>query len=102
MPKNRKRNTQKRAKEAKSFMEVPSRKITRLEHARQNISKLLTNTFKQNCPEFVMLNKKETVEKLSRKMLIKIKDFRKQGFYFYFLLIYLLYIFYGINDLVKN
>ena len=82
MPKNRKRNT--RAKEAKSFIKVPNRKTTKLEHARQNIFKSLTNYVNQNCPEFVMLNKKETFEKLNRKVLDKLDDFGNQGYSFYF------------------
>ena len=82
MPKSLKRNQQERSKEAKSCMEVPSRKIRRLEHAKQNIFKSLTNTVNQNCPEFVILNKQETFQKLDRNVIDKIKDFRKQGFYF--------------------
>ena len=80
MSKNLKRNTQKRIKEAKSCLKVPSRNIKRLKHARQNIFKSLTNSINQNCPEFVVLNKKETFEKLDRKMIDKIKYFEKQGF----------------------
>ena len=80
MPKNPKRNKQERAKEAKSCMKVPSRKMTRLEHARQKIFKSLTNSVKQNCSEFVILNKQETYKKLNRNELDKIKDFWKQGF----------------------
>ena len=99
MPKNPKRNKQKRANEAKSCMKVPSRTMTRLEHARQKIFKSLTNSVKQNCSEFVILNKQETFHKLDRNVLDKIKYFRKQGFYFCFLMI-LFYIFYGIFDLV--
>ena len=67
MSKNLKMKTQKRAKEAKNCIEVPRRKITRLQHARQNIFELLTNTFNQNYPEFVMLNKKEIFEKIGKK-----------------------------------
>ena len=63
MSKNLNIKTLKRAKEAKNCIEVPRRKITRLQHARQNIFKLLTNTSKQNCPEFVMLNKNEKIGK---------------------------------------
>ena len=80
MPKNLKRNKQERAKEAKSCMKVPSRKMTRLEHARQKIFKSLTNSVKQNCSEFVFLNKQETYKKLDRNELDKIKGFWKQGF----------------------
>ena len=80
MPKNPKRNKQERAKEAKSWMKVPSRKMTRLEHARQKIFKSLTNSVKQNCSEFVFLNKQETYKKLDRNELDKIRDFWKQGF----------------------
>ena len=80
MPKNLKRNKQERAKEAKSCMKVPSRKMTRLEHARQKIFKSLTNSVKQNCSEFVFLNKQETYKKLDRNELNKIRDFWKQGF----------------------
>ena len=76
MPENCKINTQKRDKEAKTCMEVPSRKMTRLEHARQNMFKSLTNFVNQNLPEFVLLNKKETFEKLSQKTLGKIKNFK--------------------------
>ena len=45
-------------------MKVPSRKMTRLKHARQLIFKSLTNSVNQNCNEFKILNKKETFEKL--------------------------------------
>ena len=82
MQKSLKRNQQEQSKEAKSCMKVPSRKIRRLEHAKQNIFKSLTNTVNQNCPEFVILNKQETFQKLDRNVIDKIKDFRKQGFYF--------------------
>ena len=81
MPKNRKRNT--RAKEAKSFIKVPVRKTTTLEHARQYIFKSLTNYVNQNCPDFVMLNKKNTFEKVNGKMLDKFTDFGNQGYSFY-------------------
>ena len=81
MPKSLKRNQQVRSKEAKSCMKVP-KKIKRLEHARQNIFKSLTNIVNNNCSEFVMLNKRETFEKLDRNVIDKVKDFRKQGFYF--------------------
>ena len=88
MPKNLIRNSQKRAKEAKSWMKVPSRKMTRLEHARQNIFKSLTNTANENYPEFIMLNKKASFEKLDRNTLDKIKDFVTLGLFFiYFFLI---------------
>ena len=80
MPKNPKRNEQKRAKKAKSCMKVPSRKMTRLEHVRQNTFKSLTNSVNNNCSEFVILNKQETYKKLNRNELDKIKDFWKQGF----------------------
>ena len=63
MSKNLKRNTQKRIKEAKSCLKVPSRNIKRLKHARQNIFKSQTNSVNQSCSQFVMLNKKETFEK---------------------------------------
>ena len=73
-------NTQKRAKEAESSSKVPSRKMTKLEHATQNISRSLKISVNQNCPEFVLLNKKETIKRLDRRMLIKIKEFETQGF----------------------
>ena len=76
MPKNCKRNTQTRDKDAKSCVKVPSRKMTRLENARQNIFKSLTNSVNQNLPEFVLLNKKEALKNLSRKTLGKIKEFQ--------------------------
>ena len=79
MPKILKRNTQKLAKEAKSCMKQPSRKKTRLEHARRNIFELLTNHFNQSSPEFVMLNKKATFEKLDIKVFDKVV---KKGFLF--------------------
>ena len=56
--------------------------MTRLEHARLNVFKSLINTVNQICPEFVVLNKQETYQKLDRNALDKIKDFGKQGFYF--------------------
>ena len=80
MPKNLIRNSQKRAKEAKSWMKVPSRKMTRLEHARQKIFKSLTKTVNQNCSEFVILNKQEVFQKFDRNALDKIKNFWNQGF----------------------
>ena len=80
MSKNLKMNTQKRAKEAESSSKVPSRKMTKLEHATQNISRSLKISVNQNCPEFVLLNKKETNKRLDRRMLIKIKEFETQGF----------------------
>ena len=91
MPKSLKRNKQQRAKDAKSFMKVPSRKMTRLEHARQNVFKSLTNTVNQNCSEFVILNKKENFEKLYRNAFHKIKDLWKLGFFFIILVLF----FYG-------
>ena len=54
--------------------------MKKLINARQNIFKSLTNSINQNCPEFVVLNKKETFKKLDRKMIDKIKYFEKQGF----------------------
>ena len=84
MPKSRKRNKQQRAKDAKSFMKVPSKKTKRLENARQNMFKSLTNTVNQNCSEFVILNKKENFEKLDRNALHKIKDLWKLGFNFFY------------------
>ena len=63
-------------------MKIPSRKKTRLDHARQNILKSLTNSVIQNCSEFVMLNKRESFQNLNKNVLNKIKDFGKQGFYF--------------------
>ena len=101
MPKSFKINKQQRAKEAKSCMKVPSRKMTRLEHARQKTFKSFKNSVNQNCPEFVILNKQEAFKKLDGNVLDKIKDFEKQGFHFVCLK-FLLYIFYGIYDLVKN
>ena len=80
MPKSLKRKQQEQSKEAKSCMKVPSRKMTRLEHARQKAFKSLTNSVNNNCSEFVILNKQETYKKLNRNELDKIKDFWKQGF----------------------
>ena len=91
MPKSLKRNKQQRAKEAKSCMKAPTRKMTRLEHARQNIFKSLTNSVDKNLHEFVMLNKHETFQKLDRIVLDKIKDLRKQGFYLFFFNFLLIY-----------
>ena len=79
MPKNLKRNTQKLTKEAKSCMKKPSRMITRLEHSRQNVFKLLTNPVNQSCHEFVMVNKKATFEKLDIKVFDKVV---KKGYLF--------------------
>ena len=88
MPKHLKRNKQQRAKEAQSCIKVSSRKMTRLEHSRQKIFKSLTNPDNQKCSEFVMFNKNATFEKLDKKLLTKIKDFAKKGFYiFYFCLL---------------
>ena len=64
-------------------MKLPSRKITRLEHATRNVFKSLTNPVNQDCPEFVVLNKKATYEKFERKILEKIKGFGNQGFFLY-------------------
>ena len=91
MPKDLKRNKHQRAKEAKSCMKVPSRKMTRLEHARQNIFKSLKNSVNQNWPEFVILNKQETFQKLDRNVLDKIKDFMKKVFIFYLLFVFHLF-----------
>ena len=84
MPKYLQRNTQKRVKEAKRFKNVPKRKMSRLEHARQNIFESPTNNLNKNCPEFVMLNKKETFKKLDKEMFDKIKDFSRLGLFFVF------------------
>ena len=81
MSKNLERNSQKRAREAKSFIKVPSRKMTRFEHARQNIFKSITVPVNHSCSEFIMSNKKATFEKLDRKMLDKIKDFVTLGLF---------------------
>ena len=69
----------KQAVDAESCILVPSRKMTRLEHARQSILKLLTKPVNQNCPEFVMLNKKAIFEKVDGKMLNNIKGFGNKG-----------------------
>ena len=76
-------------------MKVPNRKMTRLEHARQNVFKSLTNSVNQNCSEFVMLNKQASLKKNGRKMLDKIKDFGKQGFYYFlsFIVLYNFFVF---------
>ena len=87
MPKKRKRNTQKRAKKAKSFIEVPNRKTSALEHAIQSIFKLVTNSVNQNFPEFVMLNNRKTFEILNSKMVDKFKDFKNQGYIFFLILL---------------
>ena len=63
-------------------MKTTSRKTPTLTHARQNIFKSLTNSVNQNCPKFVMLNKRETFEELNIKVLDKFKDFRNQGYIF--------------------
>ena len=52
-------------------------------------------------PKLPFLNKQETFQKLDGNVLDKIKDFEKQGFHFVCLK-FLLYIYYGIYDLVKN
>ena len=88
MSKNLKRNIQKRSEELKSNMEVPNRNMTRLEHARHNVFTSLTNSVKQNCHEFVILNKREIFEKLDRQMLNKIKDFETQGFGCFLMLLF--------------
>ena len=80
MQKSLKRNQQERSKEAKGCMNVPSRKMTRLEHARQKIFKSLTKTVNQNCSEFVILNKQEVFQKFDRNALDKIKNIWNQGF----------------------
>ena len=85
MPKYLQRNTQKRVKEAKRFKNVPKRKMSRLEHARQNIFESPTNNLNKNCPEFVMLNKKETFKKLVRKMFNKLNDFLRLGLFCLFI-----------------
>ena len=79
MPKKRKRNTQKRAKKAKSSIQVPNRRTSTLEHAIQSIFKSITNSVNQNFSEFVMLNKRKTFEKLNSQMVDKFKDFKNQG-----------------------
>ena len=80
MSKNFKMNTLKPALEPKSGSKVPSRKAANHEHAAQNVLKSLTTSVNQNCPEFVLLNKKETIKRLDRRMLEKIKEFETQGF----------------------
>ena len=85
MPKKLKRNKQQRAKEAQSCIKISSRKMTRLEHVRQNTFKSLTNSDNKNCSEFVMFNRKATFENFDRKLINKINDFAKTGFQiFYF------------------
>ena len=84
MPKKHKRNTQKRAKKAKSFIEVPSIKASTLEHAIQSIFKSLTSYINQNCPEFATLNKRKTFEKLNSKMVNKFKDLKNKGYIFFY------------------
>ena len=76
-------NTQKRAKEANSSSKVPSRKMSNLEHAAKNVLKLSTSSVNQNCSEFVLLNKKETIKRLDRRMLDKIKELETQGLSFF-------------------
>ena len=44
-------------------MKVPSRKMTRLEHTRQNTFKSLTNSVNKNSPDFVIMNKQGTYQK---------------------------------------
>ena len=84
MTKSLKRYQQRRFNGAKRYKKVPNRKLTRLEHARQNVTKSVTNTDNQNYPKFVIANKQETVEKLERNAYDKVKDVWKQGFYFYY------------------
>ena len=62
MAKKLKRNKQQQAKKEKSCMKVPSRKITRLKHTRQNTFKQLVNSVNKNSPDFVILNKQETFD----------------------------------------
>ena len=80
MSKNLKINTLKRAKEPKSCLKVQSSKMAKLEHATQNVLKSITSSVNQNCSEFVLLNKKETIKRLDRRMLDKTKEFDTQGF----------------------
>ena len=87
MTNNVKRYQQRRVNGAKRYKKVPNRKLTRLEHARQNVTKSVTNTVNQNYPKFVIVNKQETFKKLERNALDKVKDFWKQGFYFYYFII---------------
>ena len=89
MSKTLKNNTLKRAKEAESCKEEPSRMKTRLEHARQSIFNSLTNPDNQNCPEFDILIKKATFKILNEKVFDNIKDYRKQGYIFLCLNIYI-------------
>ena len=81
-------NTQKRAKEANSCSKVPSRKMANFGHAAENVLRLSTSSVNQNCPEFVLLNKKETIRSLDRRMLDKIKEFETQGFSFFLMLFF--------------
>ena len=52
-------------------MKVPNTKMTRLEHAKQNVFKSQLNSVNQNCHKFVMLNKRQLCEKLIDKCQIK-------------------------------
>ena len=83
-----KRKSQKLAEEAEGCANVPSRKVSRLENSREKILKSLTNSVNRNCPEFVTLNKRETLEKLDRQVLDKIKDFGSKGFYTFFFILF--------------
>ena len=87
MTKSLKRFQQRRVIGAKRYKKAPNRKLTRLEHARQNVIKSVTNTANQNYPKFVIVNKRETFQKLERNALDNVKDFGKQGFYFYYLIV---------------
>ena len=73
---------------AEGCANVPSRKVSRLKNSRQKILKSLTNSVNRNCPEFVKLNRRETLEKLDRQVLDKIKDFGSKGFYTFFFILF--------------
>ena len=80
MSQSLKRQTQKQAEEAKSCMKVQNRK--EIEYNRHTVFKSQTKPKKNNCKNFVILNKRKTFEKLNRKMFGNIQEFGNQGFIF--------------------
>ena len=78
MSQNLKQQTQNQGEKAKSCMKLQNEK--EIEHNRQNVIKFQTRPENKNGQNFVLLNKRKTFEKLSRKVLDNTVKFEHQGF----------------------
>ena len=81
MSQNFQQQTQKQAEEAKSCMKVQNAK--EIEHDRLNGFKSQSKPESKNCQNFVVLNKRKTVEKFGGKMFEYVKEFESKGFFYY-------------------